>query len=96
MTRGVRFGFVTKQQLVQRLRSCPRVPTDFAINPDAPVVQLLGHCKHYGLVSDLELRETTPFSETTIPCYLHTLISDEGCRSRVSHFVTVSSQMLRP
>ena len=93
MTRGVRFGFVTKQELVHRLRNCTRVPTDFAINLDAPVVQLLGHCKYYGLVSDLELRETTPFSESTIPCYFRSLISDEESRSRVSSFVVASSQM---
>jgi hypothetical protein len=70
MTRGQRNGVLTKEELLTRLRTAfpaAKVPATVKLSV------LLGHARYHGLISDHELDETTPRTETVIPCYLYGL-----------------------
>jgi hypothetical protein len=69
MTRGQRNGALTKEELLTRLRTAfPYAKFPATVKLSA----LLGHARYHGLISDHELDETTPRTETVIPCYLFT------------------------
>jgi len=72
MTRGFRHGNLTKDELVQRLRTV--LLDEISINRDMSVPCLLGLAIHYGLVTELEITETIPRVETTISCYMKSII----------------------
>jgi hypothetical protein len=72
MTRGFRHGNLTKDELVQRLRTV--LLDENSINRDMSVPCLLGLAIHYGLVTENEITETIPRVETTISCYMKSII----------------------
>ena len=92
MTRGMRQGTLTKAVLVDRLLASGQISRETKFASDASVQQLLGHATHYKIVSKLEIEETTPVSETTMPCYLYSLISDDEDRERIDKYVVTSSR----
>ena len=94
MTRGKRAHTVTKAELVDRLATAANVPR-FDISNDVSLLQLLGHAIHYGLVTKEEVAETVPRNETTLPCYLFTVILDKNDRERLDEYVDVSSEAFR-
>ena len=79
MTRGQRINTVTKTELVNRLTTANNVPR-FNISEDVSLLRLLGHAMYYGLVTDDEVTETVPRNETTLPCYLFTVLLDKNDR----------------
>ena len=71
--RGKRSGFLTKQELVERLGR----HLGIAIEMSAFVVKdLVGMCMHYKLISPEEASETIPVNVTTMACYLRPYIND--------------------
>ena len=93
MTRGCRPGFVTRGTLIERLERVR--PGCAASLRGSGVPVLLGHAAHYGLVTPREYDETVPRTESTIPCYLHTYVSDPLARSAIDEYVRVGSQLYR-
>jgi len=94
MTRGLRQNCITKGELVRRLVESSDVP-DVEIDDGASLPRLLGHAMYYGLVTADEIVETVPRNETTLPCYLATVIPDEKDRSRLDRYVVASSDAFR-
>ena len=78
MPRGQRQGNITKENLVNRLRG--KLSEDGIEKEKLPTTRaslpcLLGHAIFYGLVSEHEISETVPRMETTIACYLRSILS---------------------
>ena len=94
MTRGQRINTVTKTELVNRLTTANNVPR-FNISEDVSLLRLLGHAMYYGLVTDDEVTETVPRNETTLPCYLFTVLLDKNDRERMDKYVDASSEAFR-
>ena len=76
MTRGQRHGQLTRATLVERLQHSPECRELTAAETQAPLLKLLGHAKHYGVVNQHEEKQTVPRVETTIPCYLRPLLAN--------------------
>lgn len=94
MTRGCRSGFVTKTELVRRLdEHLPEGISKGLRESGVPV--LLGHASYYGIVSEHEEEETVPRTETTLPCYLHTHVTDERLRNIIDEYVVAASKLYR-
>ena len=93
MTRGQRNGALTKEELLTRLRTA--FP-DAKFPATVKLSALLGHARYYGLISDHELDETTPRTETVIPCYLFTWVADRLCGPRLSCASDCSVPVWRP
>ncbi|MEI6358212.1 MAG: hypothetical protein WCP53_14090, partial [Verrucomicrobiota bacterium] len=92
MVRGLRDGTVTKAVLLDRLQKA--VP-DAKFAKTASLPALLGHAMYHRLVSKLEVDETTPRVETTMPCYLHTYVTDPYHRSKIDQYVVAASKLYR-
>ena len=94
MTRGQRAYTVTKAELINRLTTANNVPR-FEISEDVSLLRLLGHAMYYGIVTDDEVAETVPRNETTLPCYLFTVLLDKNDRERIDKYVDASSEAFR-
>jgi hypothetical protein len=80
---------------VSRLINSGAYPSNFEVTVDASLSELLGHAIFYKLLTQLEISETTPRNETTLPCYLHSIISDAADLSRIDRYVEASSDAER-
>jgi len=74
MTRGFRKGKLTKDELAQRLRDSLENESSI-IASEMSVPSLLGLAIYYNLVSEHEISETVPRMETTISCYMRSILS---------------------
>jgi len=74
MPRGQRQGHLTREHLLKRLASDPSRPPP---PRDASSATLVGHAIHYGLLTADEIRESVPRVETTIACYLRTILPSD-------------------
>jgi len=92
MARGQRNGALTKEELLTRLRTAYPAAT-FPATVKLSV--LLGHAKYHRLVSDHELDETTPRTETVIPCYLFTWVAEQERREKIQSYVATASRLYR-
>jgi hypothetical protein len=86
---------LTKADLVARLVTSGAFPSKFEVTADASLTQLLGHAIFYKLLTQLEIAETTPRNETTLPCYLRSFISDTSDLSCIDRYVEASSDAER-
>jgi len=92
--KGKRAYFLTKSDLCQKLNDSPIVP-DVTISEEAGLCTLLGHAMYYNLLSTEEIAETVPRVETTMSCYLWTLIDDPQDRVTCEQFANFSSEAHR-
>ena len=92
MARGQRNGALTKEELLTRLRTAYPAAT-FPATVKLSV--LLGHAKYHRLVSDHELDETTPRTETVIPCYLFIWVAEQERREKIQSYVATASRLYR-
>jgi len=91
MTRGRREDQLTKAQLLQLL--VERFPT---FNPPQNVSSstLVGHAIHYGLLTLEQIRETVPRVETTIACYLKSVLPTlPGIADKFEAYTTTASRL---
>ena len=95
MVKGQRAHSLTKAELVSRLVTSGAYPLNFEVTEDAPLLQLLGHAIFYRLLTQLEIDETTPRNETTLPCYLRSFVSDPIDLARIDRYVEASSDASR-
>lgn len=91
MTRGRRQGFVTKAELIDRLKQIPSCIEADLDNEAARSV--LGHAIFYNQISPTELMETVERSETTLPCYLRTHVTDPEKQRIIERYVTAYSEL---
>jgi len=94
MVRGLRAYTVTKSELVSRLVAAENVPR-FEISEEAPLPWLLGYAIYYGLLSREEIAETVPREETTLPCYLATVIPEKHDQKQLDRYIIASSDAFR-
>lgn len=88
MPRGQRQGQLTREHLLKRLASDPSRP----LPPrDASSATLVGHAIHYGLLTADEIRESVPRVETTIACYLRTILPSD-LHNAVETYAIVASR----
>jgi len=96
MTRGQRDGALTRAQLIARLET---VPDAWALCGQSvgkkTLIHLTGHCIYYRLLSKKEVDETVPRSDSTLPCYLHTYITQEQHRRAIETYVVAASKLYR-
>lgn len=97
MTRGVRSGYVTCESLRERLQRHASSPAHVAYLKNATLSVLAGHALHYKLLSDLEVAETTPKTESTIPCYLWSVVGHLSERQLrvIDDYVMEASRLFR-
>lgn len=98
MTRGQRVGELTRSELTARIEQA--IPSAWSALPNSiqkkkSLSALLGHAIHYGLVSEREIKETTPRIESTLPCYLYTYVVDESLRQKIQQYVVTASKLYR-
>ena len=97
MTRGCRNGLLTKAQLLDRLDRCGACRAlTAAERRDGSLREILGHAVYYGLVTEKEYQETVPRDETTIPCYLRSLLDDKvspETMELIDRYVIAASKM---
>lgn len=98
MTRGQRVGELTRSELAARIEQAQ--PLAWSALPKTTQKKkttsvLLGHAIHYGLVSELEVNETTPMDESTLPCYLYTYVADDFKRQNIQQYVVAASKLYR-
>ena len=93
MTRGCRVGKLTKGQLLERLIA--HSPPGILPSEDAPFEVIYGHAVYYKLLEPLEIVETCPRFEKTIPCYLRPrLVSmPKGFEDAIRKYVVVASEL---
>ena len=92
MTKGRRNGFVTKAVLAERLEES----TGIAFDPEQSSARaLLGYAIFHGAVTPMEQEETVERVESTIPCYLHTHVTDGPRRDAIEKYVVASSRLYR-
>ena len=95
MTRGQRQGCILKSELTHRL-SVVASAQNLAPPPSSTgLTQLLGHAIHHNVVTAVEVSETRPRSERTIPCHLNTYIRDEGLLAALDRYVVTASKLYR-
>jgi hypothetical protein len=66
-----------------------------AFSEDAQLTTLLGHAVFYKLLSGNEQNETTPRTESTLPCYMYSFIKDADERSKLDRYVVHFSDAMR-
>lgn len=95
MTRGCRAGKVLKKHLHERL-SAVHAPGALP-SEEAPLNELLGHAINDKLLSEHEIRETCPRTETTLACYLRPRIHHmpDGFAQRLEDYVQAASVLFR-
>ena len=93
MVRGLREGTATKAVLIERLQRA--VPAAAHLRPSTPLPTVLGHAIHHNLVSAKEIEETSLRTETTLPCYLFTYVTNPAHRSKIEEYVKVASRLYR-
>ena len=89
MTRGRRQGYVTKEELTQRLLG---FDASFDLQKSS-ASELLGHAVFYKLVTDHEKDETIARTETTTSCYLRTHAVDERKQQAIESYVIAASEL---
>lgn len=95
MPSGQRDGKVTKDVLRERLSSFA-TPQDFLPTAaTSSVTTLLGHAIFYNVVDELEIEETAPRTEKTIPCYLQPRIRHmpKGTPEAIEKYVLAASTL---
>ena len=96
MTRGCRKGLVTKSELVIRLQSyAARNGLHLPSPRQQKLPCLLGHALYHQLVTKHEFVETVPRDVTTVPCYLHTHMTDGTARRALESYVQAASALYR-
>lgn len=95
MPPGQRDGNITKDVLRTRIANFATSNDVLPTSATSSVSTLLGHAIYYGVANDLEVTETVPRVETTIPCYLQPRIHHmpPGSSEAIEKYVQVASTL---
>ena len=84
MTRGVRAGILTCTDLRNRLNL--NIKTD-----KTKLEDLLKQCKDQNLITEDEFKRSIPLSDSTIKCYLYSVVTDLNHRDKIEQCVQQTS-----
>ena len=85
MTRGIRTGGVTKVELSRRL--------GLSATNKLKLIDLLRLAVANNKITPDELRISTPTEESTIKCYLYSIVNDKNVREKLENYVVAASQL---
>jgi hypothetical protein len=83
MTRGVRQGVLTSSDLRKRL--------GLNIKDNRKFIELLKACKEDNKITNEEYILSIPLKESTIKCYLYSIVTDEMQRTKIEEYVQMAS-----